>query len=551
MTTDGVGAATPDGVDPIEGSAAGSTARLPAAAAGVVAGLAGLAAGELLATLTNPAAAPLTALAGAVADRVPAWLKEWAISAFGFADKAVLTGTITAVGLGLCAVAGLLARRSPAAGALVLAALGALLAWAGLTRPEADASWAVASVVTCVVGIAVLLWLRRRLPRAMGSADKTSNEPPAALLDLDTPQVRPASQPDRRDFLIGAGAIAGVSVAALAGSRFVTSTSAPGPSAAVPSSLPTADNPLAPLPAGLESRYPGITPWVTPNDAFYRIDTAFAVPRLSREDWSLTIDGEVDNPYTLTWNDLTQFEFIERDITLVCVSNTVGGSLAGSARWLGIRTSDLLRRAGVQAGADQVFSMDVSGMTISVPLQALLDDRDALLAVAMNGQPLPRDHGFPARLVTPGLFGFVGSTKWVTRLNVSRYSEKAAYWTTRGWVTDGEIWPQTRIDTPGDNSSVTAQTETHIGGVAWAQQRGIARVEVQIDDGPWQEATLGPDAGIDYWVQWYLPWTPAAGRHSISARATDGTGEVQTQQKRTPYPEGASGYHSITVEAAA
>ncbi len=237
---------------------------------------------------------------------------------------------------------------------------------------------------------------------------------------------------------------------------------------------------------------------------------------------------------------------VERDITLTCVSNEVGGPYTGAARWLGVRTKDLLERAGVRPGADQILSHSTEGMTISTPVQALTDDREALVAVGMNGEPLPNRHGFPARLVTPGLYGFVGATKWLTRMEATTYAAKRAYWTERDWATDAPILTQSRIDTPRGLDRRDAG-QVMIGGVAWAQQRGIAQVEVRVDDGPWQVATLGPDAGIDYWRQWYLAWDAAPGRHSLSVRATDLLGELQPEGRTTPFPEGARSWHTIVV----
>ena len=253
----------------------------------------------------------------------------------------------------------------------------------------------------------------------------------------------------------------------------------------------------------------GISAFRTPNSQFYRIDTALVIPRVSVDGWKLTIDGDVDRPFSLTFDELLAMPLIERDITLTCVSNEVGGPYVGAARWLGVRTSDLLERAGVRSGVDQIFSHSTEGMTISTPVQALTDDREALVAVAMNGEPLPAMHGFPARLVTPGLYGFVGATKWLTRMEATTYAAKSAYWTDRGWATDSPILTQSRIDTPRGLNRLDAGRVV-IGGVAWAQHRGIHKVEVRVDDNAWQEAKLGPDAGIDYWRQWYLPWDAAA-----------------------------------------
>jgi DMSO/TMAO reductase YedYZ molybdopterin-dependent catalytic subunit len=310
--------------------------------------------------------------------------------------------------------------------------------------------------------------------------------------------------------------------------------------------LPAAAEPLTALPTGLENTVRGISAFRTPNSQFYRIDTALVIPRVSTDGWKLTIDGDVDRPYSLTFDELLKMPLVERDITLTCVSNEVGGQYVGAARWLGVRTKDLLERAGIRAGVDQIFSHSTEGMTISTPVQALTDDREALVAIAMNGEPLPAMHGFPARLVTPGLYGFVGATKWLTRMQATTYQADRAYWTERDWATDAPILTQSRIDTPRGLNRLDAGRVV-IGGVAWAQQRGIKKVEVRVDENSWQEAKLGPDAGIDYWRQWYLPWDALPGRHQLTVRATDLNGDLQPEQDATPFPKGATGWQSIVV----
>ncbi len=239
-------------------------------------------------------------------------------------------------------------------------------------------------------------------------------------------------------------------------------------------------------------------------------------------------------------------EEIERDITLTCVSNEVGGGYVGSARWLGVRLTDLLDRAGVTGAPDQVLSTAVDGFTISTPLAAIRDGRDAMVAIAMNGAALPQAHGFPARLVTPGVYGFVGATKWLTRLTLTTYAAEQAYWTKRQWATDAPVKTSARIDTPAPLSSVPAG-RVAIGGVAWAQRRGIGTVEVRVDQGPWRTARLGPDIGVDSWRQWHLPWDATPGLHRLAVRATDGRGVPQTSTRATPFPDGASGIQEIVV----
>ena len=314
--------------------------------------------------------------------------------------------------------------------------------------------------------------------------------------------------------------------------------------------LPAAAEPAPAFPEGLEGKYPGIAPLRTPNADFYRIDTRLTLPVIDRDTWTLTIDGDVDQEISLSFDDLLEMPLIERDITLTCVSNEVGGPYVGGTRWTGVRLTDLLDRAGIgSTGADQILSTDVDGMTISTPLDLATDGRDAMIAIAMDGQPLPRDHGYPARMVVPGLYGYVSACKWITRMTLTTYDEKTAYWTDRGWAIDAPIKLMSRIDTPRPLANVKAG-KTFIGGVAWHQHRGLTGVQVRIDGGEWQDARLGADAGNDYWRQWYLDWDAEPGQHTLAARALDENGEPQSPARATPFPDGASGVQSIVVNVA-
>ncbi len=273
------------------------------------------------------------------------------------------------------------------------------------------------------------------------------------------------------------------------------------------------------------------------------------MPIVDHNSWRLHVDGMVDHELSFSYDDLRDLAVEEHDITVTCVSNTVGGKLVGAARWLGVPTRTLLAMAGPSTKADQVLSVDVDGFRISTPIEALTDDRPALVALGMNGGVLPREHGFPARLVTPGLYGFVGATKWLNRLTVTTYAKDAAYWTRRDWATDAPIKLSSRIDTPRPLSTIGAGRHA-IGGVAWAQHNGVAKVELRIDGGAWQEATLGPDAGVDYWRQWYLPWDAKPGSHSIAVRCTGRDGTVQTPVRADSFPDGSSGIQEIVVSVA-
>ena len=300
------------------------------------------------------------------------------------------------------------------------------------------------------------------------------------------------------------------------------------------------------LPAGLEAQASGVSPFVTPAADFYRVDTVFFPPDLDAGAWRLTIDGMVDHPFSLGIDDLLAMDLIERPVTLACVSNPVGGEYVGSALWLGVRTSELLRRAGVQAGADQVLSTSSDGFTVSTPLPALLDDRDALVAVGMNGAPLPVQHGYPARLLTPGLYGFVGATKWLVRMTVTTYAAADAYWTRHGWATDAPIKPSARIEIPRQGTRVPSGV-VKVGGTAWVHGVGVSGVQVRVDRGDWQDATLGPDAGVQYWRQWLWSWEATPGDHELQARVVDAEGVVQDERVVYTFPDGASGLHAIRV----
>jgi DMSO/TMAO reductase YedYZ molybdopterin-dependent catalytic subunit len=291
----------------------------------------------------------------------------------------------------------------------------------------------------------------------------------------------------------------------------------------------------------------GITPIVVPNDDFYRIDTALPVPQVDPKDWNLTIRGMVDRELTFTYDELLDRATTVAPVTLSCVSNQVGGNLVGNAVWQGVPLIELLDEAGVQSGATQIKSVSVDGWDCGFPTDLAYDGRTALVAVAMNGVPLPIDHGFPARLVVSGLYGYVSATKWLKDIELTTLEDFDGYWIPRGWSKLGPIKTQSRIDTPRNGSAIPEGTETAIAGVAWAPNKGIAKVEVRVDDGPWTEALLGESLGDNAWRQWYLSWTAVPGDHRVQVRATDNTGETQTEVQTAPAPNGASGWHTVSV----
>lgn len=495
--------------------------RTGRALAGVAAAGLGTAAGQVLGALVAPASAPLQAVGAAVIDLAPPGLKEWAVSTVGTADKPLLiAGVLTAVCV-LGALAGMWAGRAPFAGDAVSAALGVVGAAAALSRPDAALWFALPSLVAAAVAAGVLRW------------------------QLGWTGPDPATAPsrdglDRRLLLTGGlGVLGAIVTAGLPGSARTTAPTA------TPITIPRPGSSASPLPAGLDTTVPGISPLQTPVADFYRIDTALFPPQVDPATWRLEVSGMVANPFTLTWDQLAAMPLIERDVTLTCVSNEIGGPYCGSTRWTGVRVAGLLERARPLAGADQVLSSSADGFTASTPLLVLLDGRDAMVAIAMDGEPLTSEHGFPARLLTPGLYGYVGATKWLTRLKVTTFAADEAYWTTRGWAQQAPVKTATRIDVPrGD----IASGPTTVAGVAWATHRGVSLVQVSVDDGPWQDARLGPDVGLDYWRQWYLPWDAPTGRHRIAARAYDGSGTVQPAEVRGVLPDGPTGYHVIDVQ---
>jgi DMSO/TMAO reductase YedYZ molybdopterin-dependent catalytic subunit len=310
--------------------------------------------------------------------------------------------------------------------------------------------------------------------------------------------------------------------------------------------LPAPASPALPMPAGASLGIDGVAPFTTANAAFYRIDTTLVTPQVDPGTWGLRIHGLVNKEITLTYADLLKRPLRERDITMICVSNEVGGELAGTARWLGVPLLDVLKEAGVKSSANQMVSRSVDGWTCGTPVANVMDGRDAMIVVGMNGEPLPVAHGFPARLVVPGLYGYVSATKWVTDIELTTFDAFDAYWVKRGWSKEAPIKTMARIDTPKGLSRSTPG-KTVIAGVAWAVHRTVTKVEVQIDGGEWQHATLGQTPTADTWVQWKLDWDATPGNHTIVCRATDGTGTVQTPDRAKPIPDGASGWHTIVV----
>ncbi len=534
------------------------------ALAGLLAVGAALAVGELVTGILEGTSSAVVSVGEVVVANAPNWLKEFAIETFGENDKdALIAGTTITLVL-VSIVLGVLSVRRLWIGIAGTVLFGVIGVWAALTRPGASAVDAWPSILGTLAGVGVLWFLLHRfspssspVPAAVPSSPVgtvVGSEPePEPVLVAEVPATMRPTGPrptapagfDRRAFLVSAGLVAGGAVVVGAvGKGLQGRYSVAGARSAVV--LPPPSSPAAALPAGVDLGTAGISPFITPNADFYRVDTALQPPRVTPSEWRLSIGGMVDNPIEITFEELLDREIVERDITLVCVSNEVGGRYAGTARWLGVPLASLLEEAGVQAGADQLVSRSVDGWTAGTPVQTVMDGRDALLAIGMNGEPLPVEHGFPARMVVPGLYGFVSATKWVTQLELTTFDAYDPYWAQRGWAKQAPIKTMARIDTPRGLAKVDPGT-VPVGGVAWAIHRGIEAVEVRIDDGPWQEAQLAAVPGNDTWRQWLYPWEATSGRHTITARATDGSGETQTDQRAEPIPDGASGWHSVVV----
>jgi DMSO/TMAO reductase YedYZ molybdopterin-dependent catalytic subunit len=503
--------------------------------AGIAAAAVSLGITQLVAAFVGPQSDSRTAVGSSVIDLTPGPVKEWAITTFGTADKLALSILVLAVIAVIAAVAGSMERRRIPIGSAVIVAAGMAGCAAVLSRGGELPKDVVPTVVGTVCGVIVLRLL------TSGRFTDTAAEPA---------EPDACDEPDhgRRLSLITlglltAGAVSGVVGVVLSRAR----TSVAGDRDAF--ALPAVDVAAPPIPPEVQPKGVELPPFITSNDDFYRIDTALTVPQLSRAEWQLKIHGMVDREITYRFEDLDRFEVVEKVVTLACVSNPVGGNLISNARWTGYRVRDLLADAGAHADADMVLSTSSDGFTAGTPIEALTDGRDALLAVGMNGQPLPTKHGYPARLVVPGLYGYVSATKWVVNLEITRFDKAEAYWTRLGWSPQGPIKTESRIDVPRSGQEVPRGPVT-FGGVAWAQNRGVKAVEVRIDsastEGLWQQAQLGAGYSNDAWRLWSFPWQAEdAGSHTIWVRATDNTGTTQTKQWADPVPNGASGWHSV------
>ena len=504
------------------------TERKRAGAAGVVAAALAVTLPELLAGLIDSVPSLVIGVGGFVVDIAPPVVKDVAISLFGTSDKVALSIGIAVLVLVIGWFTGIASRRDLRVGIAVFAVFGIVGMLAAAREPEASLlTAALAAAVGVVAGIGSLVVLLGALGPSVD---------PAAELATD--------DSGRRRFLALAGAGAGVAVVSgVVGRRLISSVPE-----APPMTFPTLSDPLPAIGTGQGFTLAGVSPIEVPSGEFYRIDTALVIPRVDTTEWNLRVHGLVERELNLTYEDLLSRDLVERWVTLSCVSNPVGGDLVGNARWIGVPLTDILDEAGVLSGGTQMVGRSIDGWTAGFPTTAAYEGRDPLIALGMNGEVLPRRHGYPARLVVPGLYGFVSATKWITEIELTGWDDFDAYWIKRGWSKEAPIKTQSRIDVPGDGNAV-GPGPVPVAGVAWAPTRGVDRVEIRVDGGAWIDAEVTEPLSDDAWVQWRTDVEFQPGDRLIEVRATDGNGVPQTPEERSARPDGASGYHRVKVSA--
>jgi DMSO/TMAO reductase YedYZ molybdopterin-dependent catalytic subunit len=524
-----------------------------AALAGVLAAGTALAAGELAGAATGNPPSLVTAVGDQFIDRFAGSLKDLAVTLFGTNDKLVLIVGIVVVSLVLGAAGGLVARRRFWAAVVALVAFGALGLWAGLRHPLGAAGTVWMSVVVAVTTGIATLWLllhvaaRTTLTTTSPLPSPASGHDMAENIHLAEDPRRPHAP--RRAFLAWSGAVGAWAALAAGGSLSLrgrqtveverAATQLPDPARSTPLPSATAFD-IEDLEAD------GLTPYIVPNEDFFRIDTALVVPQVEVASWRLSVDGMADRPFELTYDELLDMDMVELPVTIACVSNEVGGNLIGNAVWQGVPLNDLLERAGVQPQATQIVGESVDGFTAGFPTELALDGRTALVAVGMNGEPLPSRHGYPARLVVSGLYGYVSATKWLARIWLTGWEAFDGYWIPRGWAKEAPVKLSSRIDVPTGGRIPPGRTP--VAGVAWSPSIGIAAVAVRVDEGPWEPARLGETASDDTWVQWLYQWDATPGRHQIEVGAVDANGVAQDGERRPPAPDGATGWHTRVIE---
>lgn len=516
----------------------GRVDRVTAAVSGLVAGMVALAAGELVASLTG-ATSLVVAVGNVVVDRTPGPVVKWAIDLLGTADKPVLLGTVVVAVLAIAAMLGPIAARWPSVALLSFVVFGLV----GFAAAAADPFNGTGIAALLAIAAAVAGWAALRV--LLAAAPRIDEEPRAVMPG--------AGVADRRRFLAFAGAAAGGSAAAVFTGQVLSGRGVDVEAQREAVLLPgetlsaTAMTPVAPEDLQIED----LSPLITPNDRFYRIDTAFVVPRVDVTTWRLKVHGMVDRPFELSFDELLAMAELEESATLACVSNEVGGRLVGNAIWRGVPLAHILERAGVQEGATQIVGRSVDDFTVGFPTEVALDGRAAMVAIAMNGEPLPLEHGFPARLVIPGLYGYVSATKWLGEIELTRLEDFDGYWIPRGWAKEAPIKTQSRIDVP--RTTTLTPGLRPVAGVAWGGIRGISKVEVRIapvDGDPtdeWLTARLSDELTSSSWRQWVVEWDAQPGEYWITVRATDGEGVTQTEEEARPDPDGATGWHARRV----
>jgi DMSO/TMAO reductase YedYZ molybdopterin-dependent catalytic subunit len=519
----------------------------PAAIGGAIAGAAGIAASEFLAGILPGVPSLVVAVGSLVIDLQPHGAKELVIVLFGTNDKAAVNVAVVAVGLIVAAAAGILGRHHFDNALRVLVTFG-LVAFLAAALQPLNSPWlafvnAAVATSVAVVALRILLAEAGFMPRPRFACFGSAGGAAAALAD---PLSTPAEPQSRRRFLIRSlEFLVGAVTAGILG-RLLLDRQHPG-SAPVAANLPAASEVVPPLTVDETLAGPGITPLVISDDNFYRIDTELLVPEVDASTWQLKVTGMVEKPLTFTYSQLLARPLFEQYVTLACVSNEVGGSLVGNTLWTGVHLKEVLAEAGVKQGAMQIVGRSVDGFTVGFPTAWALDPaREPMIAVGMNRLPLPAEHGYPARLIVPGLYGYVSATKWLAEIELTTREAFDAYWVAIGWAKDGPILTESRIDHPSAGTALAAG-QVDIDGLAWAPDRGVKAVEVQIDDGPWQATLLSRAISKATWVQWWLKWQATPGIHTIAVRATDGTGAVQTATRTGPEPAGATGYHVIQV----
>jgi len=561
--------------------------------AGLLTGAVAVGVAQLVAGVTGPEGSPVVAVGSLAIDHSPPPVKNFAITAFGSNDKLVLVSGILVVLAIFAALVGAAAVRSLSRGLVGLGFFAAVGLIAAATRPDSTTADVLPTLAGAAAGAITLRYLvRAAVPVTAGpQAAISAPAPPAAQAPGSEPArtepeggapagadqragpgrpdcgglpgrggtaapPRPpqspghalpprSSGPQRRRFLVAGTAVAGTAAVAGLGGRLLSERSSVARAQAA-LRVPAPARPAPALPSGADFKIPGLSPFITSNKRFYRVDTAIVLPEVAPASWSLRIHGMVGRELVVSFRELLRRPLTEDYITLCCVSNPVGGPYIGNARWIGASLASLLRQAGIRAGADQLLCTSADGFTSGTPVQTVMDGRDAMLAVAMNGSALPVAHGFPVRMVVPGLYGYVSACKWITDIEVTTFADSHAYWAVRGWDQQAPVKTESRIDIPtGLNPLKPGRIA--VAGVAWAQHKGIAAVQARVDNGPWQEARLAAVPGLDTWRQWVWEWDAAPGRHIIQARATDKTGYTQTPAQAPPEPNGATGYPAVSV----